>query len=154
MWFGEAGEDATKAVEAAGLREMAADTPPYEISAFVTTPTGKVIHKQRLVAMLNQCPTTPNNRLTRIAEGTSYGDQSATTNAEKADGHSGAIELATRVFLLHVERTTKTSAEMRSIWIGRVQKLGRKVGKKTYEYHNLVRRFPLVDICTPIGMEE
>jgi hypothetical protein len=35
---------------------MAADTPPYEINAFVTTPTGKVIRKQRLVAMLNQCP--------------------------------------------------------------------------------------------------
>jgi hypothetical protein len=76
------GEDATKAEEVADLRKMekvAADKPPYEISAFVTTSTGKVIHKQRLVAMLNQCPTMSNDRLARAAEGTNYEDKCATT---------------------------------------------------------------------------
>ena len=138
-WFDEAGEEATKAEEEAGLCKMAADTTPYEISAYVTTPSGKVIHKQRLVAMLNQCPTMSNDRLTRIAEGTRYGDPSETTTAKEDDGQNGAIELATRIFVLHVEPATKKRAEERSIWIGRVQKMGRKVGKKTYEYHDPVR---------------
>ena len=89
--------------------------------------------------MLNQCPTMSNDRLTRIAEGTRYGDQSETTTAEEEDGQNGAIELATRIFVLHVEPATKKRAEERSIWIGRVQKMGRKVGKKTYEYHDPVR---------------
>jgi hypothetical protein len=40
--------------------------------------------------------------------------------------------------VLHVEPATKTRPAMRSIWIGRVQKMGRKVGKKTYEHHNSV----------------
>jgi hypothetical protein len=56
--------------------------------------------------MLNQCPAMSNDRLTRIAEGTRYGDQSETTTAEQEDGQNGAIELATRVFVLHVEPAT------------------------------------------------
>jgi hypothetical protein len=36
-----------------------------------------------------------NDRLTRIAEGTRYGDQSETTTAEEEDKQNGAIELAT-----------------------------------------------------------
>jgi hypothetical protein len=56
-----------------------------------------------------------------------------------ADGQSGAIELSTRVFVLHVEPATKTRPEMRSTWTGRVQKMRRKADKKTYEYHNPVR---------------
>jgi hypothetical protein len=118
---------------------MAADTTPYEISTYVTTPSGKVNHKQRLVAVLNQCPTMSNDRLMRIAEGTRYGDQSETATAEQEDGQNGAIELATRVLVLHVEPATKTRAEERSIWIGRVQKMGQKVGKKAYEHHDPVR---------------
>jgi hypothetical protein len=119
IWFGETGEEATTAEEVADLREMekvAADTPPYEISAFVTTPTGKVIHKQRLVAVLNQCPTMSNDRLPRIAEGIRYGDKSATITAEMADGQSGAIDLSTRVFARHVDKET----DMARIWIDRV----------------------------------
>jgi hypothetical protein len=101
----------------------------------VTTPTGKVTHKQRLVAMPNQCPTMSNDRLTRIAEGTRCGDKSATTTAEMVDGQSGTIELPTRVFVRHVDEKT----DMASIWIGRDQKTGRKVDKEIYEYHNPVR---------------
>jgi hypothetical protein len=78
-WFGPKGElGGTKADEARDLVLLEKETNAkarYEISAFVTTPDGKRIHKQRLVAMLNECPILSNDRLTRIAEGTIYGDK-------------------------------------------------------------------------------
>ena len=51
-----------------------------------------------------------------------------------AGGKSNAIELGSRVFVRCLEKDGKTYR----IWVGRVQKMGRRVGKKTYEYHNPV----------------
>jgi hypothetical protein len=88
------------------MEEGASAQPPFEISAYVTTPWGKVIHKLRLVTMLNQGTALSNDRLMRIAEGTRYGDESAGPNAEM-EGR-GAIELSTRVFVSIFDKVTNS----------------------------------------------
>ena len=102
-WVDENGECYTDAdaamAEAEALVELEAEAAgerACKISAFVTTPGGKVIHKQRLVAMLNQCPTMSNDRLKRIAQGTQHGDKCAPTAESMAGGKSNAIELGSR----------------------------------------------------------
>ena len=114
--------------------------PAFGVSAFVTTPAGKVIHKQRLVAMLNMCPTMSNDRLQRIAQGTRYRDEDAAPAEEMEGGKARAIELGSRVFVSCYDE----SRNQDRIWIGRVQKMGRKVEKRTIEYHNPVhlKRIP------------
>ena len=94
----------------------------------------QVIHKQRLVAMLNQCPTMSNDRLTRIAEGTTYGDKESGKEGDIRGGNSRAIELHSRVFVSCYD----VKAKLNRIWIGRVQKMGRKVEKRTIMYHRPV----------------
>ena len=97
-------------------------------------PPAQVIHKQRLVAMLNQCPTMSNDRLTRIAEGTTYGDKESVKKGDIRGGNSRAIELHSRVFVSCYD----VKAKLNRIWIGRVQKMGRKVEKRTIMYHRPV----------------
>ena len=143
-WFGPKGEvGGTKADEARDLVFLEKETNAkarYEISAFVLSPDGKRIHKQRLVAMLNECPILSNDRLTRIAEGTRYGDKDVEPSFDAGSGGDTAIRLGARVFVLCYNKKTKEHR----IWVGRVQKMGRKVKKRSYEYHNpvLVERIP------------
>jgi hypothetical protein len=114
----------------------AAAEPPLTTSAFVTTPAGQRIHKQRLVALLNQCPVMSNDRLKRIAEGTRYRymDKGGAPAEEMDGGGCNAISVSSRVFVSCFDKTANESR----IWIGRVQKMGRKVEKKTYEYQDPV----------------
>ena len=118
----------------------AAALPAEMVSAYVTTPAGKVIHKQRLIAMLNMCPTMSNDRLQRIAQGTQYGDNDASPAREMEGGQKGAIELGRRVFVSCYDKFTNE----KRIWVGRIQKMGRKVEKRTIEYHRPVhlKRIP------------
>jgi hypothetical protein len=81
--------------------------------------------------MLNQCPTMSTDRLQRIAEGTRHGDKNANPATEMA---GGAIQLSSRVFVSCSDKKTR----QKRIWIGRVQKMGRKVDKRTIEYHRPV----------------
>jgi hypothetical protein len=78
-------------------------------------PPAQVIHKQRLVAMLNQCPTMSNDRLTRIAEGTKYGDKESGKEGDIRGGNSRAIELHSRVFVSYYD----VKAKLNRIWITR-----------------------------------
>jgi hypothetical protein len=143
-WFGADGlGTGTGAQELQDLLDMetgAAALPAYMVSAYVTTPAGKVIHKQRLVAMLNMCPTMSNDRLQRIAQGTQHGDKDAPAAGEMEGGKRAAIQLGTRVFVSCYDKVAKQSR----IWVGRVQKMGRQVEKRTIEYHRPVhlKRIP------------
>ena len=84
--------------------------------------------------MLNQCPTMSNDRLTRIAVGTTYGDKDSAVEGGMRGGNSRAIELHSRVFVSCYDK----KENMNRIWIGRVQKMGRKVEKRTIMYHRPV----------------
>jgi hypothetical protein len=55
-------------------------------------------------------------------------------------GKTGAIQLGSRVFVSCYDKVRKE----KRIWIGRVQKMGRKVEKRTIEYHRPVhlKRIP------------
>jgi hypothetical protein len=63
----------------------------------------------------------------------------------------GAIELSTRVFVVSIfDKETQS----KHIWVGRVQKMGREINKRTYEFHHPVHmnKIPTGGLCTAIGM--
>jgi hypothetical protein len=115
----------------------AAAEPPFKISAFVTTPAGHRIHKQQLVAMLNQCQRMSNDRLKRIEQEWSPGGRDGGGRVQRNSGFKPSV-----CELLQQE-TQKGSR----IWIGRVQKMGRKVEKKTFEYQDPVHIDRIPDGC-------
>ena len=64
--------------------------------------------------MLNECPILSNDRLTRIAEGTIYGDKNVEPSFDVESGGDTAIRLGARVFVLcHNKRTNE-----HRIWVG------------------------------------
>jgi len=145
-WYNAEGAKGDAADEAADLLQMEADAAadlPFKISAFVVSPGGHRIHKQALVAMLNQCPVMSNDRLKRIAEGTRYMDKGGAPAEEMDGGGCAAISVSSRVFV----RCYDDKYDIHRIWIGRVQKMGRKVEKKTYEYQDPVHINRIPDGC-------
>jgi hypothetical protein len=115
--------------------KLAADLP-LTISAYVVSPGGHRIPQAAVGGNAQPVATVmSNDRLKRIAEGTRYMDKGgAPAEVMDGGGRCTAISVSSRVFVRCYEESTK----QHRIWIGRVQKMGRKLEKKTYEYQDPV----------------